>query len=305
MRTYAFRIKCKLAAGDLGIPAREFLLTLPALTSPITVQLPERRRPLEDQFLILWCGGFTSEEETRAAGVRVKTAVMLAGVLLGFGIDVGTDQVISPGAQRKDGQPDDHLQPDVHGLQVVPEIDGKMLFGFVYVGDLVPKNFPQSFQEKVAESYVQNKVLTKKQTLAAQLYNQSHFLSSDAARFVTLISAVEALSEQRNRSPVARALIAQMIQMTAAASGLEEDERKSLKDALGNLKRASIRSTCRALVKMYGEPSDVKHFRHAYEIRSTLVHEGEPPPGIDLAAELRTLDPLVRRLIVRHVAVSS
>jgi hypothetical protein len=304
MGTYAFRIQCRLAGSVFGTNERKFPLTLPALTSPIQVNRPERGSSTEGQSLILWCGGFTSEDEARAAGVRVKTAVMLAGVLLGFGIDVGTDQVISPAAQRRDGQLDEHLQPDVHGLQVMPEIEGRILFGSVRFGGLVPKNFPENFQKRVAESYALNKVLTKKQTLAAQLYNQSHFLSSDTARFVTLISAVEALSEQSNRSPVAVALIAQMIQMTAAAGDLKEGERKSLKDALGNLRRVSIGSTCRALVKMHCGAPAAKYFTRAYDIRSKLVHEGEPPPGTDLAAELRDLDTLVRHLVVKHVAGS-
>jgi hypothetical protein len=53
--------------------------------------VPKRGSLPQDQFLILRCDGFTSEDEARATGVRVKTAVMLAGVCLSFGIDVGPD----------------------------------------------------------------------------------------------------------------------------------------------------------------------------------------------------------------------
>jgi hypothetical protein len=299
MRTYAFRIKCKLTGGDFGTNEREFPLALPALIPPIIVSLPERGSPTEDQFLILRGGGFTSEEEARAAGGRVKTAVMLAGVLLGFGIDVGTDQVISPAGHRKDGQPDEHLQPDVHGLQVVPEIEGRMLFGFIRVELLVPKTFTESFQKRVAETYALNKVLTKQQTLAAQLYNQSHFLSSDAARFITLISAVEALAERRSRSHAAVALIERLMQMTVEAGNPDD-----LNNGLGNLKQESIRSACRRLVTTHcGKPAATALMR-AYTIRGTLLHEGGPPSGTNLAADLWTLDPLVGHLIVRHVEVN-
>jgi hypothetical protein len=284
---------------------REFSLALQAPTPPISVNLPERRRPSEDQFFILWCGGFTSEEAARAEGVRVKTAVMLAGVLLSFGIDVGTDQVMSPAAHRSDGQSDEHLQPDVHGLQVVPEIEGTIHFGqFMRVGvHLVHTNFHEDFKQSVAQSYSLNKALTKKQTLAAQLYNQSHFLLSDTARFLTLISAMEALADQRSKSPATVALIGRMMEMAAAAGNPDD-----LNNRLGNLKQESIRSACRRLVETYGEnPADTheaRAFARAYTIRSTLLHEGEPPPGTDLAAELRTLDLLVRHLLVRHVAFS-
>jgi hypothetical protein len=160
MRTDAFRIKCKLTGGDFGTNEREFPLALPALIPPIIVSLPERGSPTEDQFLILQGGGFTSEEEARAAGGRVKTAVMLAGVLLGFGIDVGTDQVISPAGHRKDGQPDEHLQPDVHGLQVVPEIEGRMLFGFIWRCPSKPhcswQGFPYTFLYESSQHLLAN-----------------------------------------------------------------------------------------------------------------------------------------------------
>ena len=143
----------------------------------------------------------------------------------------------------------------------------------------------------------------KKQTLAAQLYNQSHFHLSDTARFLTLISAIEALAEQRSKPPATVALIDRLMEMAAAAGNPDD-----LNNGLGNLKQESIRSACRRLVETYGEnPADTheaRAFARAYTIRSTLLHEGEPPPGTDLAAELRTLDLLVRHLIVRHVAFS-
>jgi hypothetical protein len=166
METYAFLINCKLA---VGINEHEFSLILPDPSPPVQVKVPKRgSRPV----LILRCGGFTSEDEARATGVRVKTAVMLAGVRMGFGIDVGPDQVITR---------NEYLRPDVHGLQVGLERQGPSVFASVVSGHLIPKNFPESFQKGVAECYALNKIPTKKQTLAAQLYNQSHFSSSDAA----------------------------------------------------------------------------------------------------------------------------
>ena len=92
--------------------------------------------------------------------------------------------------------------------------------------------------------------------------------------------------------------------MTTAAGDLEKGERKSLQDALGNLKQVSIGSTCRALVKTHCGAPAAKYFTRAYDIRSQLVHQGEPPSGTDLAAELWTLNQLVSQLILRHVASS-
>jgi hypothetical protein len=181
-----------------------------------------------------------------------------------------------------------------------------LAFGFVYFGRSVLKR-PISnshLEEKVAESYAPDKALTKKQTLAAQLYSQAHFQSSDAARFLTLISAIEALAERQRRAPATVALIERMIEKAATTSDLEESERKSLTDGLGNLKRESIGSACRRLVRTHcGDPT-MDAFTRAYGVRGELLHNGEPSPETDLVVEVLTLDPLVRHLIVRHVADS-
>ena len=173
MTTYAFRLTCKLAGENFAIRENTPLI-LPALTPPIQVMSVQAKDQLGNRTLILQGGGFSLEEEARAAGMPVKTAVMLAGLLLGVGIDVGPNQVL--------------------GLQVVPEINRATTLGMTF-GRPVLKNpiSNSNLEEKVAESYALDKALTKKQTLAAQLYNQSHFQSSDVARFLTLISAIEAL----------------------------------------------------------------------------------------------------------------
>jgi hypothetical protein len=103
MRAYAFRVSCLLAGGHIETKDSEIALDLPAPIPRIIVYLPEPKAQGQNRSLVLWCGGFSSEEEARAAGTRVKTSVMLAGLLLGVGIDVGTDQIASPAMQRKDG----------------------------------------------------------------------------------------------------------------------------------------------------------------------------------------------------------
>lgn len=298
-RTFAFRIACSLAGGVIETKEREIHLELPDVP-PIEVGLS--RNDQSGQWLFTaWCGGFDSEAEAQTVGSRVKTALVLTGIVLGVGIDAGNNQIIDPAFQRADGQPDERLQPEVHGLQVVPDIEG-LLFGSIRVDRPLTRISPSNFQKRVAESYGLGKPLTKRQVLAAQLYNQSHFHSSDAARFLTLISAVESLAERGLRSPAAVQLIERMIQMVNASMNPEESETRSLNGGLSNLKSESIGSTCRALVGRHCGDSAAKAFRHVYEIRSTLLHTGEPPAGTDLDLAVRELDTLVRRLIVRHLS---
>ena len=284
MTTYAFRLTCKLAGDNFAIKENTPLI-LPAPMPPIQVMLGKSKDQTGDRTLILQGGGFSSEEEARTAGTPVKTAVMLTGLLLGVGIDVGPNQVL--------------------GLQVVPEINRATTLGIIFGRPVLKRPISNSnLEEKVAESYAPNKALTKKQTLAAQLYNQSHFQSSDAARFLTLISAIEALVERHRRAPATVAFVNRVIENVATTGDLEESERKALIDGLGNLKRESISSACRRLVRTHcGDPA-VEDFTRAYGIRGELLHNGEPSPETDLAVELLHLDPLVRRLVVHHVSSS-
>jgi hypothetical protein len=137
MSTYAFRITCKLA-GDYFALKENTSLAFPAPAPPIHVMLGKSKDWTNSPTLILQGGGFSSEKEARAAGIPVKTAVLLTGVLLGVGIDVGVDQVLSPAPQRRDGgQPDERWQPDVHGLGVPLSSEPKRTLRSVHLRKLV------------------------------------------------------------------------------------------------------------------------------------------------------------------------
>ena len=106
MTTYAFRLTCKLAGENFAIRENTPLI-LPALTPSIQVMSVQAKDQLGNRTLILQGGGFSSEEEARAAGMPVKTAVMLAGLLLGVGIDVGPNQVLRSSGCTRNQQGDD------------------------------------------------------------------------------------------------------------------------------------------------------------------------------------------------------
>lgn len=297
-RTYAFRITLSLAGGVIETKEPTVLLTLPDLPT-IEVHLHARNEESKQSDITVWCGGFKSEAEAHTAGARVKTALVLTGLLLGVGIDAGNDQITSAALTSKDGKPDERLQPEVHGLQVVPDIDG-LLFGSLRFGQPYTPISPDTLQKKVVECYALDKPLGEKQMLAAQLYNHSHFHATDAVRFVTLISSVESLAERRKRPSQVSDLIERMIQIARQTLGRGEANTESLIGGLRNLQDESISTACRALVKEYCGAAKAKAFTRQYEIRSRLLHNGTPPEGIDLNLEVIALDNLVRLLLVRH-----
>src|SRR5690348_7928248 len=93
-RTYAFRITCSLAGGVIETIEPLVILTLPDLPT-IEVHLNARNDQTKQSDITVWCRGFNTEAEAHTAGSRVKTALVLTGLLLGVGIDAGNDQITS------------------------------------------------------------------------------------------------------------------------------------------------------------------------------------------------------------------
>src|SRR5262249_15750858 len=239
---------CKLSGGEIETIERQVRIALPLPAPSPIVFLPPPKKLGDERTVVIQGGGFTSAEEAHAAGVPVKRALMLAGVVLGVGIDVGNDEPVSWAARRGDGEPDDRLQPYVHGLQVVPELD-PLLFGFLFLGRTVKRLSLEQFEAAVSDGYPWGPALSKKQLLAAELYNESHFHRGGNARFLTLVTAVEALVERDYRSEASVVLLDRTIE-TIASSDVMDAEKKALVSGIENLKRHSIGSASRRLVRM-------------------------------------------------------
>jgi hypothetical protein len=298
--TYAFRLVFRTSDDSFPANSPEQTLTLVDVP-PITVRTSPKDSGRKNEVTLL-ARGFESIEQARAIGETLKRAVMLAGVLLHAGIDVGTNQVVSEPAKSAGGLADPRFQPDVHGLHVFPEMDHQM-FGFLRWGPRERKPYPLSeFERKVAESWQAATVLTKKHELAVQLFSQSRFQSSQLATLLMLISAVESVAEPEERSGPAAEFLSQICKQ-AETLGLDTQDR-SLLSALEHLKRESISAACRRLVRRYCGDDDSDAFAGAYVVRSKILHSGHTPPEQQLDAINFKLDGIVRSLLVRHVSDS-
>jgi hypothetical protein len=301
MITYAFRISCRTSDNSFPLEPAEQVVNLPG-APPIQV----RSRKTEHQpgvSFVVWCKGLHTRDDAQALGARVKNAIRLSGLLLNAGIDVGRDEVVSQAAKRADGTNDERLQPDVHGLQIVPDVEN-LRFGFIRFGGRERKPYsPSEFQDKVRESYQVADRLTKRQELAAQLYSEGYFQSSNAARLIVLVSAIETLAEPPLRSEKSIEFISSVVAAIPDAD-LEQDDRQRLVNALGNLQRQSISSTCTALVARHADPEQIDAFATAYRTRSSMLHTGEVPPEDDLDKTVLVLDQIVKRVIIGHIVAT-
>lgn len=122
------------------------------------------------------------------------------------------------------------------------------------------------------------------QRVAYELYSISFGLQSPDARFVMLVTAVEALIEQRPKSSGVCDLVADFKQRVRDAQ-IPDDERKSLLTALGLLELESINKAGKGVAaklssSYYSEAPDV-FFSRCYRIRSDIVHGNMPRPSIE------------------------
>ncbi len=173
-----------------------------------------------------------------------------------------------------------------------------------------------SFVGRVAEALSfkapENVVRDHKLQLAMDLYSAAFFEMSDGARFIRLVTVLEALTPGTDVSPLSQQTLDALTQR--AEKEREQypkgsDERKELDRLVGRvreLKREAIGQTLRdyilPVVKRnadLGDPAEVKRrLREVYRHRSKLLHEGRIDEHA-LRDGLRFLRQFVPRLLER------
>jgi len=264
----------------------------------------------EAEWLVLRSAGdgFSSEEEAHFAGRGAKNAIMWCGARMRVGVDLGDDKphggasdYLKEKVLREDGI---RLLNDPHGL-VVYEDDPKHPTRFVSASAaLQVGRTPSDFEEYFLEAMDMELRLTDKETLGLELYGLSHFESAPRARLLTLVSVIEAVTEDTPRSAQAIELVEELIRFTRN-SGLPKSEIDSLLGSLSWLKQDSISRRGKALVdeqigqKEYDNKAAKNFFQYCYNVRSELVHSGAPSDeSLDVGRLVTQLDQLVADLMV-------
>lgn len=145
---------------------------------------------------------------------------------------------------------------------------------------------------------------TERESLAFELYGLSHFESAERARFLTLINAIESISENTMRRPEAVKHVEKLIELTRC-SGLPDSDIHSMIVSLNWLRQESISKTGRDLIdRVLGDKGYdgkvAKHFfQHCYGVRSDLVHRGKlSDDTVILRTLVSELDQLVADLLL-------
>ncbi|MGB7210653.1 MAG: hypothetical protein WBD27_18500 [Pyrinomonadaceae bacterium] len=138
----------------------------------------------------------------------------------------------------------------------------------------------RTFKNDFKEVFENQKEYSDKLLLACELYCAAYFDEMVKSRFVTLITAVEALLTPKNRSAKIRKLIGEFARSIKDAE-LDEEEKEPLLSALHFIKKESIGQAGRNLAgrelnsSKYDGRSSSDFFKFCYKIRSQLVHSGK------------------------------
>jgi hypothetical protein len=216
---------------------------------------------------------FANEDEATESGERLRNGLLRFAAAENFGLDV----VDRYGAQFAQFIKDLHftqtgvrLRDDKHGLDVYAEgapIRHVRVEAYGSSTRLISK-----WQAFLSSEFVAAPPISPKQRLALDLLSLSGFDSRSKTKFLTLITIVEVLAQQRRRSTASCHLLDTFISRARAA---KDPQAILLAGPLSFLKRQSIGESCRQLVESVASADEAVFFGKCYKIRSQLVHRGE------------------------------
>lgn len=315
MPSFEFRLRFNMHKGDhIESEVEELGLLRTEGGQTIRLRAGSRGTPISKSSEIAIFGGpYESKEEARSAAACARKAVVVWAVKQRLGVDFGDGKLRAlmtdigkKHYERELGHP---LRNDRLGIDVYESQEG-LLFASVSIDAALGKN-PGAFIDQFREGMMSPKPLSDKQRLAAELYGLSFFDMSFRSRFITLVTAVEALLDPPIRPPEIQAFIQEV---TTEANDLAVDHatKRSLISSLDRLRYDSIGRTGRALAESlvsdreYDGLKAGKFFTHCYKLRSEIVHDGKPSdPAIDLLQVSNACQAFVADLLLASFGLSS
>lgn len=264
-------------------------------------------KPIKDYDRAAVCGGsFASEDQARDAAEKSKRALLCWAIEQRLGIDFGDGKqrsiVTNQGLamlQKKYGCP---VRNDIHGIDVYEHVE-KLMFASVKGKETVGK-YPPRLIDTFQREYLNSRWLTEKQVLASEIYASSFFDVSPRSRFITLVTAVEALLESLKRSDVVEELVEEFKDETRR-SNIDKQTKKSIISSLERLRHQSIGQAGRTLThrlipnELFDGQSSADFFTRCYDLRSQILHRGKIEDGlVDMLHLANVMESFVARLLL-------
>ena len=264
--------------------------------------------PIKDHARAAVLGGsYASEYQARNAAEKSKRALLYWAIEQRLGIDFGDGKqksvVTNEGLampQKQYGYP---LRNDMHGIDVYEHVE-KLRFVKFDAKETVGK-YPPKLIDTFQREYLNSRQLTEKQLLASEIYASSFFDVSARSRFITLVTAIEALLEPLKRSDEVQALVTELKATTQQQSMIDEPTKASIVGSLGRVRYQSIGQAGRTLARrllpdeFFDGQSSVDFFTRCYDLRSQILHRGTiPEESVDIGQLANVMETFVAHLLI-------
>lgn len=138
---------------------------------------------------------------------------------------------------------------------------------------------PTELSEEVGRAYTKKPVLPDSLITSMQFYASAHLESSEVARFIGLMTALEALAVQQEYDAAVEGVLRELAVQLEQSPGLADPANASLRSSLASqirgMKRESVSRAIRRAVKAHIQDSEtIKFVEESYAVRSKMLHEG-------------------------------
>jgi hypothetical protein len=308
MATYDFRLRFNLSESyRIGSAAEEFELLALQTGERIRLRTAVSGAQIRDHARVAVLGGpYGTKDQARAAAERSKRALLYWAIEQRVGIDFGDGKqrsgLTKKGLALLQKQYERPVRNDIHGIDVYEHVE-KLLFVSSDAQPTESKD-PKSLIETFKREYENSRQLTEKQVLASEIYASSFFDVSARSRFITLVTAVEALLELQVRSVEVQNLVAEF-ETATQGSKMDKDTKDSIIGSLQWLKCQSIGQAGRALARqllpdeLFNGQSSPDFFTRCYDLRSQILHRGTiENESVDIDQLANVMETFVARLLL-------
>jgi hypothetical protein len=253
-----------------------------------------------DQFILL-AGGFASEADARAFGMRLKHALLAAAAVSGVGVDLGDDKPTSKMSDAyKKALSQQHnvaMYDDVHGVMTYPEHPEPCVLSVSGKG--IARIPPEHFITPLTDSFARGLRVPDDLDLAIDLYCASSMEQSPIARLLLALASIEEIAGRPPRPPKELELLSLARQAVEQAS-TEQSSRDIVIEALNHLQRVSIGRACRDLINC-NLPDEAEEFREASRFRGKIAHSHQRADRKQAARHAGQAQRVARKLIKKMI----
>jgi len=193
---------------------------------------------------------------------------------------------------------------DRHGIDVYEHTDGMK---FIYSeATAIAQKHPGNLLSTFSEEFATSRPTTAKQALASEIYCSSWFDIGYKSRFITLVTAIEALIDQEEHPGSVQTFVAEAVKQMEATA-IDASIKASLRGSLERMRRESISQAGRRLAstlltgQMFeGQPPD-RVFTKLYNLRSELVHDGAPGKDEELRLAVNSAEEFTAKLLLASI----